>query len=172
MINLTTILALCAWKPLNRGRMLEIMWNQSIFQIHLSMHALYVIRLSILRTLEMCILQGFITRKILQLRIFKLHWTILRVVISSGEDRTALLAYIQKESDAYGKNVYSCTLCGQSNSHRTNVMNHVESSHFPSLQKCDYCEKTFKSKNSKNVHISRNHKEAHAHKGSNYSNVF
>eukprot|EP00092_Neocalanus_flemingeri_P079648 GFUD01099253.1.p1 GENE.GFUD01099253.1~~GFUD01099253.1.p1 ORF type:complete len:347 (-),score=82.20 GFUD01099253.1:247-1287(-) len=92
--------------------------------------------------------------------------------VSRGEDRTALLAYIQKESDSLGKNIYSCTLCGQSNSHRTNVMNHVESSHFPSLQKCDYCEKTFKSKNSKNVHISRNHREIHGHKESNYSNVF
>jgi len=87
---------------------------------------------------------------------------------SRGDDRTALLDYVRKESDPSGKNCYSCTLCGQSNSHRTNVINHVESSHFPSLHKCDYCDKTFRSKNSKNVHISRHHREAHTLKDSNY----
>jgi len=91
---------------------------------------------------------------------------------SRGEERTPLLAYIRKENDASGKCLYSCTLCGHTNSHRTTVVNHVESSHFPSLHKCDYCDKTFKSKNSKKVHVSRNHREVHTQKDSNYSNVF
>ena len=93
-------------------------------------------------------------------------------LISLGEDRTPLLAYIRKENDASGKCLYSCTLCGHSNSHRTTLVNHVESSHFPSLHKCDYCDKTFKSKNSKKVHVSRNHREVHTQKDSNYSTVF
>jgi len=79
---------------------------------------------------------------------------------SRGEDRTGLFAYLQKESDSSGKCVYSCSLCGQTNSHRTTLLNHVESSHFPSHHNCDYCDKTFKSKNAKKVHISRNHREA------------
>lgn len=113
----------------------------------------------------MCILQGITTRKSI---IQKIKYD----VNSTGDDRTALLDYIQKESDSSGKNCYSCTLCGQANSHRTNVMNHVESSHFPSIHKCDYCDKTFKSKNAKNVHISRNHREVHTQKDSNYPPMF
>jgi len=87
---------------------------------------------------------------------------------SRGEDRIGLLTYIQKESDSTGKCIYSCSLCGQMNSHRTTLVNHIESSHFPSHHKCDYCDKTFKSKNSKKVHISRNHREVHVHRDSNY----
>jgi len=84
---------------------------------------------------------------------------------NKGNDRNQLVEYIAKVQDEAGSK-YSCTLCNMTNNLRTNVMNHVESAHFPNsfLYNCDYCVKTFKSLNSKNVHVSRNHKNIHVKK--------
>jgi len=82
-----------------------------------------------------------------------------------GTAREQLAEYITKIQDETGSK-YSCTLCHMSNNLKSNVMNHVESAHFPDsfAYNCDYCEKTFKSLNSKNVHVSRNHKDIHVKK--------
>jgi len=87
------------------------------------------------------------------------------------EDRIGLLTYIQRIS-VDGKYVYSCSLCGRTNSHKTSLVNHIESSHFPTHYKCDDCDKTFMSKNAKKVHISRYHREVHVQNDSNYQNIF
>merc|ERR1712226_380894 len=76
---------------------------------------------------------------------------------NKGEARTVLVQYIKKSED----NKHECVICGQSNSLRSNILNHVESVHFPNsfLYECIYCGKQFSSKNARNVHVSRNHKE-------------
>jgi len=82
-----------------------------------------------------------------------------------GNARDQLAEYITKIQDETGSK-YSCTLCQMTNNLKSNVMNHVESAHFPNsfAYNCDYCDKTFKSLNSKNVHVSRNHKDIHVKK--------
>ena len=79
--------------------------------------------------------------------------------------RDQLAEYITKTQDETGSKFF-CTLCQMSNNLKSNVMNHVESAHFPNsfAYNCDYCDKTFKSLNSKNVHVSRNHKDIHVKK--------
>jgi len=76
-----------------------------------------------------------------------------------GPDRSLLLEYIKKQQDGSGIR-YKCTMCTMSNKLKTNVVNHVESAHFPDTftYSCEYCGKTFKSLNSKNVHVSKMHR--------------
>ena len=79
----------------------------------------------------------------------------------SGESRNVLVQYIRKTTNQLGLSMFECTLCDQAkNRQRNNVLNHVESVHFPGnfLYSCEYCQKEFVSKNARNVHISRNHK--------------
>ena len=47
--------------------------------------------------------------------------------VVAGEGRGVLVQYIKRTED----NKSECTLCGQSNALRSNVLNHVESVHFP-----------------------------------------
>ena len=78
-----------------------------------------------------------------------------------GENRNVLNQYIQKSQNDLGQNVVECTLCGQKNAKRQNILNHLESVHFPNsfVYSCDYCKIEFNSKNARNVHVSRNHKK-------------
>jgi len=73
------------------------------------------------------------------------------------EAREVLAEYLKQNED----NQYECTICGAKNRQRPNVLNHVESVHFPGsfLYDCHLCGKQFSSKNSRNVHVSRNHKD-------------
>ena len=83
------------------------------------------------------------------------------ITLFSGENRKILIQYIRRTTCEGGQTVYECTLCDQAkNRQRNNVLNHVESVHFPGnfLYSCEYCQKEFVSKNARNVHISRNHK--------------
>eukprot|EP00091_Calanus_sinicus_P003585 TRINITY_DN13755_c0_g1_i1.p2 TRINITY_DN13755_c0_g1~~TRINITY_DN13755_c0_g1_i1.p2 ORF type:complete len:113 (-),score=23.96 TRINITY_DN13755_c0_g1_i1:20-358(-) len=75
-------------------------------------------------------------------------------------DRSILHEYIKKEI-RNGKSVSVCTMCGKSNSQKWNIMNHVESVHFPNMftYSCKYCGKTFNAKNSLYVHMSTSHRE-------------
>jgi len=77
-----------------------------------------------------------------------------------GENRNTLNQYIKRDVSESGQTVYVCSMCGQKNSQRVNVLNHVESVHFPNsfVYTCQYCETQFYSKNARNVHVSRNHK--------------
>jgi len=77
-----------------------------------------------------------------------------------GENRNVLNQYIKKSVADDGHSVYECSLCGQKNSQRVNVLNHVESVHFPNsfIYTCKHCQAEFYSKNARNVHVSRNHK--------------
>ena len=78
----------------------------------------------------------------------------------TGEKRNILNQYIKKEVSESGQAVFVCSMCGQKNSQKVNVLNHVESVHFPNsfVYTCQYCETQFYSKNARNVHVSRNHK--------------
>ena len=78
----------------------------------------------------------------------------------AGENRTVLNQYIKKSANDLGQSVYECSMCGQKNSQRVNVLNHVESVHFPNsfVYTCKHCQAEFYSKNARNVHVSRNHK--------------
>ena len=61
----------------------------------------------------------------------------------SEPDRSILHGHIKKEI-INGKSVSVCTICGKSNSQKWNIMNHVESVHFPNMftYSCKYCGKT------------------------------
>ena len=85
---------------------------------------------------------------------------VLSRIILAGENRTVLNQYIKKSANDLGQSVYECSMCGQKNSQRVNVLNHVESVHFPNsfVYSCKYCLAEFYSKNARNVHVSRNHK--------------
>ena len=78
----------------------------------------------------------------------------------AGEKRNILNQYITKDVGDSGQTVYVCSMCGQKNSQRVNVLNHVESVHFPNsfVYTCNHCQAEFYSKNARNVHVSRNHK--------------
>ena len=54
-----------------------------------------------------------------------------------------------------------CTICGKSNSQKSNVLSHVESAHFPGTFRytCGYCQKEMKTKNALNIHIRREHRQ-------------
>jgi len=77
----------------------------------------------------------------------------------SEPNRSALYEYIKKET-ANDKSVFSCILCGKSNSQKINIVNHVESVHFPNMfiYTCKFCGKTYNAKNSLYVHISTSHR--------------
>lgn len=73
----------------------------------------------------------------------------------SGDSRDVLHEYIRK-----CENKFLCFLCDFSSTNRVHVLNHVESVHFPGSFKyqCDYCPKVLNTKNAKNVHMTRFHK--------------
>ena len=73
----------------------------------------------------------------------------------SGDSRDVLHEYIRKCD-----NKFLCFLCEFSSTNRVHVLNHVESVHFPGSFKyqCDYCPKVLNTKNAKNVHMSKFHK--------------
>jgi len=75
-------------------------------------------------------------------------------------DRKMLYEYIKRE-EVGGKSVSMCTLCGKYNSNKQNIVNHVESVHFPNMftYNCKYCDKTYNAKNSLYVHICTNHRQ-------------
>merc|ERR1712202_5021 len=79
---------------------------------------------------------------------------------NKGENRNVLNQYIQKSQNELGQSVVECTLCGQKNAKRQNILNHLESVHFPNsfVYSCKHCKIEFNSKNARNVHVSRNHK--------------
>ena len=68
--------------------------------------------------------------------------------------------YMERTMLEDGRPGFRCTLCGKQNTNNCNVKNHIESIHFPGLfsYNCDYCEKTFKSKNALCNHVTRLHK--------------
>ena len=68
--------------------------------------------------------------------------------------------YIVKETLG-GRNIFKCTVCAKTNSLKANIVNHVESVHFPNvfIYTCKYCGKEYNAKNSLNVHISTIHRE-------------
>ena len=76
-----------------------------------------------------------------------------------GPERSLLAEYIEKQQDDSGIR-FKCTMCPMTNKLKTNVVNHVESAHFPDTfsYSCEYCGKIFKSLNSKNVHVSKMHR--------------
>ena len=55
---------------------------------------------------------------------------------------------------------FECTVCQKSSSRKDNLINHIESIHFPNyfVYSCEYCEKTFSSRNNMAVHKSNYHK--------------
>ena len=78
---------------------------------------------------------------------------------TGSNDRRILTNYIIREE---GENsLFKCTICGHVNALKTNVLNHVESIHFPNTfqYSCDICGKTTKSKQSLYKHVSVNHRQ-------------
>ena len=62
--------------------------------------------------------------------------------------------------NVYGKQIYRCKVCGKEKI-IAKMKDHIESSHLEGiLIPCNFCEKTFRSRNLLSVHTHRNHKEA------------
>lgn len=62
---------------------------------------------------------------------------------------------------AHGKAVYECKVCGKKEI-KGNLRKHIEANHLEAvLVPCPKCEKIFRSKNSKAVHMSRDHKKSY-----------
>jgi len=75
-------------------------------------------------------------------------------------DRSILHEYIKKEI-INGRTLSVCTMCGKANAQKQNLMNHIESVHFPNMftYNCKYCGKTYNAKNSLYVHMSTSHRD-------------
>ena len=85
------------------------------------------------------------------------HWgghIVLIRSISGSNDRNSLVKYILQDSVGF-----QCSLCGKTNNQKNNIMNHVESIHFPDtfIYQCHLCDKVVKTKSALNLHNSRNH---------------
>jgi len=70
-------------------------------------------------------------------------------------DQRLLYQYIVK--DDFQSNWHKCTLCGKSGKDRGNLRKHVENIHFPGTfnYSCKYCSENFSTRNSLNIHISK-----------------
>ena len=87
---------------------------------------------------------------------------IVIVCISGSNDRNSLLKYITQNSVGAGAS-FQCTLCGKTNGQKNNIMNHVESIHFPDsfTYQCHLCDKIVKTKSALNLHNARYHSKKH-----------
>ena len=57
-----------------------------------------------------------------------------------------------------GQPIYVCNVCGKEAEHM-NMKNHIEANHLEGISvPCNFCEKMFRSRNSKAVHVSLFHK--------------
>jgi len=73
-------------------------------------------------------------------------------------DRLSLMQYITQNSVGASAS-FQCTLCGKINGQKNNIMNHVESIHFPGsfTYHCQLCDKTVQTKSALNLHNARYH---------------
>ena len=94
--------------------------------------------------------------------ISRQHWKLF----IPGNDRNVLLKYIKKVADKErnGEDQYKCEICGKIGSRKDNVLNHVESTHFPDTfdYSCNICKKKMQTKKSLENHVYRNHKDGQA----------
>ena len=79
----------------------------------------------------------------------------MSVIILPDENPSLLNEYINKERTG----VFSCRLCGKTNSQKNNIRKHIEGVHFPGqfVYECEYCHKKFNGKNSLTVHLYKFH---------------
>ena len=84
---------------------------------------------------------------------FGLYPLISAMTLNSPSD---LLNYVEQCEVGF-----QCSICGKTSGSKREARNHVESIHFPSsfVYECDHCGRQFNSLNTRNVHISRNHKK-------------
>ena len=141
--------------------MFSTMSKVYISQTVLCTHAIFVRLSFILKMPEMFMYQEIIETTI---NVFNLKFPpyLIQIYVHSGKesDRSILHQYIKKENGS-GRTLFVCSLCGKSNAQKSNLMNHVESVHFPNLftYSCKYCGKVYNAKNSLNVHMSTSHRE-------------
>ena len=58
----------------------------------------------------------------------------------------------------YGNPIYVCSTCGKEGE-KSEMRKHIEANHLEGVSiPCNFCEKTFRSRNARNVHILRHHK--------------
>ena len=80
---------------------------------------------------------------------------------SENERDQILTQYLVKETIG-GLTVYKCQICGHSSANnKSNVINHIESLHFPNLftYPCKFCGEEKKTKKSLIRHVSNYHQE-------------
>ena len=74
-----------------------------------------------------------------------------------GQDRSILNKHIVRGG---GFNGWQCSICGKDNTQKSNLLNHVESAHFPGMfqYSCTVCGKELKTKNALNLHMGKQHR--------------
>ena len=79
-------------------------------------------------------------------------------MLLSGDHRL-LYQYIVR--DDFQPNWHKCTMCGKTSKDRGNLRKHVENIHFPGTfnYRCKYCFENFSTRNSLNIHISKDCKQ-------------
>ena len=74
---------------------------------------------------------------------------------SIDEIEQKVIEHLEKNEDGF----YMCNLCGKVGDRRNHMKNHIET-HLDGISvSCSICKKQFGSRNSHNVHMSRNHKK-------------
>ena len=87
----------------------------------------------------------------------------LKFHLSSGivqelDDKCISMMEKTAGKNVYGKQIYRCKVCGKEKI-IAKMKDHIESSHLEGISiPCNFCEKTFRSRNSLSVHKHRNHK--------------
>ena len=152
----------------------ETMWSLNTFQTVSVIHVISVVMCWLPKAIYGCTDQGSIWTKSKTLiplsnETFSYyeyncdvwnsqnHWggrIVLIRSISGSNDRNSLVKYILQDSVGF-----QCSLCGKTNNQKNNIMNHVESIHFPDtfIYQCHLCDKVVKTKSALNLHNSRNH---------------
>ena len=90
----------------------------------------------------------------------------LALVNSNAGDIEALDEQVntlmEKDSakDSSGKALYRCKVCGKETNHGNTMKKHIEANHLEGVSiPCNQCEKTFRSRNAKALHIHRHHEK-------------
>ena len=78
--------------------------------------------------------------------------------IQELDEQTNSLMTKTSRKNIRGKPIYVCNVCGKEAEH-SDMKKHIEANHLEGISvPCNFCEKMFRSRNAKSIHVSRHHK--------------